>query len=456
VSLIIIDEDRHWLQADTPENKQLREAFLTIDMTEDANLPDRIAAAIKSYPAKVDGIFTLSDNYLVNVARAAELLGLPSSPSSAYEIAYDKGLTRQLHAAPYEHTSVKDEENLHTQLAHGSFRPQYPLIVKPRTRGWNSQFVRKVHDQEELLLAVREICPRYNDGVVIEPYYDGPEVDVNMVMVDGQAAFQEIVDEPPSCGDLSFEISADFLENGMRAPSILPQQEQQSIFDFISKSLLELGFANGVFHVEARISQSSMDFRNENGSFDLAPTSPIASEKVQCHLIEINARPPGLRAQILTQLTYGVDYFAVQILSAVNDKERAKASCQPFNLPHFPQGAQSWSQLIHLPVLSKGTTAGVAGIERLLHQLPDVAPYVFEYQCCFEPGDVLPDPAVHADFFGHCIVSSPRGRWHVVKIADQILKAYRMNGVESTMAFTLRSQESIVHDFTPEHQSVLA
>lgn len=455
VALVIIDEDCHWLQAATPQNEQLREAFLTTDMTEDHELPNRIATAVKNYPARIDGIFTLSDNYLVAVAQAAELLGLPTSPSSAYKIAYDKGLSRPLSAAPHEYANVTSEEALLMLLASESFRPQYPLIVKPRTGGWNSLYVRKVHTQEELLLSVRDICPKYSDGVVIEPYYDGPEVDVNMVISDGRVAFQEIVDEPPSRGDLTNESTADFLENGMRAPSILPDQEQQSIFDSISKTLLRVGFTDGIFHVEARISRSSMELRNEGGSIDLVSTSPTPSENVQTHLIEINARPPGLRAQILTHLTYGIDYFAVKILSAVNDKERMEASCHPFSVPSFPQGAQSWSQLIHLPVLSTGTATGVTGIERFLRQLPGVAPYVLEYQCCFEAGEALPDPAEHVDFFGHCIASSTKSRQHVVEVADELLKEYYKNGVGSTVVPTPYEQRLSALDSACENPKIL-
>ncbi|PVH97995.1 hypothetical protein DM02DRAFT_596654 [Periconia macrospinosa] len=436
VSLIIIDEDKHWLQADTPRNKQLREAFLTIDMRENSTLPDRIAVAVKSYPAQIDGIFTLSDNYLVAVAQAAEKLGLPTCPSSAYEIAFDKGLTRKLHADPSEFATVKCQEDLLGILSRGDFRPQYPLILKPRTGGWNSQYVRKIRNKEDLFLAVQEICPRYVNGVVIEPYYEGPEIDVNIVMSDGKVIFEEIVDEPPSRGDAAGDVSADFLENGMRSPSMLPRKEQQSIFRSVSKDLLALGFTDGVFHVEARFSQSSMELRDENGLIDLVSTSPTPSEEIRCHLIEINARPPGLRAQILSKLTYGIDYFAIRILSAINDKKRVEAACHSFNLPQFPQGAQSWCQLVHLPVLQKGTAAGITAIQGLLAQLPSVAPYVVEYQCCFEPGETLPDPSEYVDVYGHCIVSSTKGRRHVVSMVDAMLRAYYESGAQKTVALS--------------------
>lgn len=430
VALVIIDEECHWLQAATPQNEELREAFLPIDMTEDDDLPTRIARAVENYPIRIDGIFTLSDNYLVAVAQAAELLGLPTSPSSAYETAYDKGLTRQLSTAPHEYATVESEGDLLMIIASEDFRPQYPLIVKPRIGGWNSLYVRKAHNQEQLVLAVREICSKYRSGVVIEPYYEGPEVDVNMVMSDGRVAFQEIVDEPPSRGDLTNESTADFLENGMRVPSILPEEEQHSIFESVAKTLLRVGFTDGIFHVEARISRSSMELRHEGGSIDLVSTSSTPSENVQTHLIEINARPPGLRAQILTQLTYGIDYFAVKILSAVNDKGRMVASCHPFSVPSFPRGAQSWFQLIHLPVLGKGTSAGVAGIKKLLDRFPRFSPYVIEYQCCFEAGEDLPDPEEHVEFFGHCIVSSAKSRQHVVEIADELLAEYFKDDVK--------------------------
>jgi hypothetical protein len=211
----------------------------------------------------------------------------------------------------------------------------------------------------------------------------------------------------------------------------------------VSDILLQLGFTDGVFHVEARVSQSSMEMRDENGIVDLVPTSSTHGEDVRCHLIEINARPPGLRAQILTRLTFGIDYFATRILSAVDDKERMKASCQPFNLPEFPQGAQHWSQLVHLPVLSKGTTDGVAALEKFLHQLPDALPYVVEYQCCFEPGETLPDPAEYADVFGHCIVASTQSRRHAVEIADRILTAYHANGIEQPQAIASPESKSM-------------
>ncbi|CAI6333623.1 unnamed protein product [Periconia digitata] len=433
VSLVIIDEDKHWLQADNTQNNQLREAFLTIDMSEDQSLPYRIANAITTYPATIDGIFTLSDNYLVAVARAAEIVGLPTCPSSAYEAAFDKEITRSLHAASHEYANAKSEDDLASLFTSGKFSPQYPLIVKPRTGGWNSQYVQKARDKEELFLAVRKICPKYKDGVIIEPYYDGPEIDANMVMSDGKVLFQEIVDEPPSEGDLANHTSANFLENGMRAPSILPQKEQQSIFNAISKDLLALGFTDGVFHVEARISRSSMELRSDNGSIDLVPTSPNPSDDVQYHLIEINARPPGLRAQILTQIAYGIDYFAGRILSAINDLERTKAICYPFTLPGFPSGSQSWCQLVHLPVLCKGTAAGVVAIDALLTQLPDVAVHVAEYQCCFEPGEALPDPSEYVDVYGHCVISSTRGRRHVISIADTILEFYHAHGAKTTV-----------------------
>ena len=137
---------------------------------------------------------------------------------------------------------------------------------------------------------------------------------------------------------------ADFAEIGMMVPSTLPPQEQAYICTYISSILNRMGLCNRVFHVEAKLLPLDKDDEDCDNTIDTTENEGTYAGKFQCHTIEINTRRPGARAQLMTKKTFGIDYSAIHLLSALGDHLLLKTMCEPFNVPRFPTGSQCWSQ----------------------------------------------------------------------------------------------------------------
>jgi hypothetical protein len=208
----------------------LREAFISIDLTPDAQLWQRIVRAVSTYPHQVDGIFTPTDTYLVSVARAAQALGLPTNTPEAYSISTDKSLTRQLvDPDSTEYFMVRTEAELETRLA--STQPiAFPVVCKP-SFGRGSEGVFKADSAVELRRVFAkslEACRQHPRAVLVEPYVNGPEVDANLVLRDGRLLYAEVVDDFPSPAELESQSvnGALFIESQAVGPSKLPRDEQ--------------------------------------------------------------------------------------------------------------------------------------------------------------------------------------------------------------------------------------
>lgn len=391
LDLVIISEEGHWLQPETDENTKHREAFISTDMTEDEDVVKRLVAAVKSYPFPIDGIFTLSDNFFVAVARAAESLGLPTSPVSAYETSVDKYRSRILQDEPGKTARVTNLAELDALLQKpDQFSAAFPMIVKP-TKGWSSEGVCKVSKGEDLAVAVEKATARHGSAAVIEPFFEGPEIDVNFVLLDGEILFCEIADEPPCQADASdASVHATFSPEALTLPSALPAHEQETAKTTLRDVLVNLGFRTGVFHVEARMVNSSCEYRDiGDGIIDLLPKATLPLGKPACRLVEINARPPGFRVTLPSKQTYGVDYFAAHLLAAVGDGSRLQMIARPFHhaVPGCPAGSQYWSPLVYLPMPDEGTVHWLEGLspcELLKRRRPDIAEHIvmaMDYLC---------------------------------------------------------------------------
>jgi biotin carboxylase len=162
--------------------------------------------------------------------------------------------------------------------------------------------VSKVHNEEELVQAAARASERHKTSPVqrsdfmIKPYIDGPEIDANVVLVDGEIAFCEVADDFPSLADGTDNKWHDpFQETAMVLPSKLPQAEIQLIRSALHQTLLRQGFRNGIFNCEGRVQYSSMRYENRNGQYDLFESDENTTEekKPRFYLHEINARPSG-------------------------------------------------------------------------------------------------------------------------------------------------------------------
>ncbi|RDA88591.1 hypothetical protein CP532_5899 [Ophiocordyceps camponoti-leonardi (nom. inval.)] len=260
INLVIIDQEGHWLQADTEENRKHREAFVALDLTDDEGLTERLTAAVLDHPEPIDGIFTHNDDFFVVVARVASVLGLPTSPVSALETTSDKYKSRMLQDEPGRTARVSSLAELYTLMGESSFNPVFPLIVKP-TKGWASQCVSKVTNLQDLPLAVHKAIGRHGSPAVIEPFFDGPEVDVNLVLLNGEILFSEVTDEPPCEADADgASVDATFTSETMSIPSALPVDELEVAKKTMRDILVKIGCHTGVFHGEARMVNSTVEY----------------------------------------------------------------------------------------------------------------------------------------------------------------------------------------------------
>ncbi|KAK4225292.1 ATP-grasp domain-containing protein [Podospora fimiseda] len=378
-------------------------------MTEDEGVVDRIVHSIVNYPLPIHGVF-VSDNFFVAVARVAEVLGLPAPPVSAFETSVDKYRSRLLQNVPGQTarvTSVKELETLLASTGRGpaSFTPNFPMIVKP-TKGWSSECVSKVNSLEDLATAVQKATSRHGSAAVIEPFFEGPEIDVNFILVDGEILFSEIADEPPCDGDSKdATVHATFSPEALTLPSALPADEQAIAKSTLRDILVNMGFRTGVFHVEARMVNSTSEYQKvDEGVTDLVVKDQWnhhgsrtgLGSRAECNLVEINARPLGFRVTVPSR--------------------------------HISAGAQYWSRLVYVPAPAAGTvrwSSKLSPCEELKRRRPDLAEHVVLGVDYCVPGDKID---LYTDgartYVAHLLVSSRESRHHAIKLEQEVLKAF--------------------------------
>jgi biotin carboxylase len=306
----------------------------------------------------------------------------------------------------------------------------FPLIVKPCT-GWNSDCVVKVRDLEELRAAVRRASARHadspakNTGVVVEPYVDGPEVDANFVVLDGEVLFCDVTDDFPCSGDLVEGKAANFMETLMDVPSALPQNEQAMMVESLRQSIKRCGFSSGIFHCEARVRNSNAYYkpREDNGILDLHVRSESVTKSPSCYLHEVNARSPGYINCVAALLAYGVDYYAIRLLLALgpSENERIKALAQPFlgGKPQYTLG------IAVLPPTREGIMGSEDAVGEFLEANPDLQEHVVFHQTVKERGEVVQGPdSSELWCVGYVIVASPEGRKACLELAQSVRERF--------------------------------
>lgn len=396
ISLVIIDQTGHWLQDDNGPYAYLREAFIPVNIEVDVSFPQRVIDAVRDYPEPIHGLVTISDVRLAGIAKACEILGLPTSPSDAFLIAGDKARSRMLEPDCNESFSLSTAEEMPAFLDNHRGMPlHFPLIVKP-CLGWNSDCVSKVTNEVELIEAIHKASERHagatapRTAVIVEPYIGGPEVDANFVLLEGEILFFEISDDFPSNADADDATHQDhFQETQILFPTALPEREVAALRDSLHRSILRQGFTSGVFHCEARIRNSRVQYTVQDGILDLEEKTEPPSGEVSVYLLENNARPPGYLETVAVHLNYGVDYYALQLLFSLGSTEsaRIRALAQPFtNGPQFTLSAMIIQQ----------TRAGImktadAG-EEFLRSHPHMRDQIPNFKTQKKGGDVLEGP----------------------------------------------------------------
>lgn len=420
IEIIVLDRPGHWLQDE--KYASLRTAFLPLDMTLDDGLPERIVRLLQYSGIAFDGVTTFSDNYLIATAVAAETLKLPTASHTSLANVVNKFECRKRVTNGSGIFCFTDWADLQQQLEKNTSELAYPLIVKP-SHGGGSQGVTKVNTPSGLPLAIETLVDRFKEKVLLEPYIDGPEIDVNYVLCDGEILFCEISDNLPCAGDDANATASDsFLETGIIFPSALDEEVQNMARSSLHQTLLELGFTTGVFHVEARVCNSGMRYKiGEDDIFDLHHDHSLAKVQPSVFLLEVNARCPGRQALCGVARTYGIDYYTMQLLLAVDEKTRAKALCHSFQ-----GGPQFFCEAVYIPASSGGIYDSDDLYEDLCERLPDLAAAIIEYHCLFQKGDMVPAPeSGKLRWIATFLVRSTEARSCVRKLAQRLKEEIR-------------------------------
>jgi biotin carboxylase len=460
VKVVVLSSGSWWATGSSDHGYQgwdhLREAFVSIDLTPDAQLWQRIVQAVRSYRHPIDGIFTPTDTYLVSVARAAQALGLFTNGPQAYATSTDKSLTRKLlDPDSTKCFAVLSLSELDIGLA--SAEPvSFPVVCKP-SFGRGSEGVFKAGNAAELRHVVAKsleaCCGPHPNGVLVEPYVDGPEVDANLVLRDGRLLYAEVVDDFPSPAELdSHAQSANgalFIETQAVAPSRLPREEQDAIIAKMMEVIRLQGFHTGVFHCEARVRNSRMEYVLAPGTSipDLQPrrAAPGAAmlgdaEQPAVFLHEVNARVPGTMSSAASLVARGIDFWGLQVLCAVGDWERYEAFTKP-----FPFSDECMNHVVLTNVVLH------VSLRLVQHTFPGLSPGELNRQ--FVDGDRDPMRELarrHPEIMQHVVrhntivksrqayggrqdewlwgafvvLCSPRGRRQVLDVADRLMTAY--------------------------------
>ncbi|KAK2873489.1 hypothetical protein FQN49_002326 [Arthroderma sp. PD_2] len=425
--VVAIGNSGHWLEKDTTQNTEIREEYIQLDMTADPGLPDRIATTVRSYHHQIDGIVTVTDYLLASVAEAAQLLDLPTLPPAAYGKAVDKYATR-LETSPDSCVLVSNHDYISRLSKPGAHLPSGPpWIVKP-CHGFASTGIIKVASEEGLVPAVEKVSsntgyskaglPRkdqpWQTNVLVEEYCDGPEVDCDFVLWDGEILFYAVHDNFPCTGDDIDDGSANFKETQSVFPTTLPASEQLALRDYLHQSILRLGFRSGIFHTEARVRHSSHEYRKGDVPLDLRPRPTTPSQEPSVFLIEINARPPGSLESIASAASHGIDFYALQILIALGDEFRIRALANPYQT------------CVHVALAA--IEAGKSGIvmsddpwQDLRQKNPVLMSHVIYNMMNFRKGDEVGDPNLDTTLFlSGFILYSSKSRAEVLDMCTQV------------------------------------
>ncbi|KAI2625889.1 glutathione synthetase ATP-binding domain-like protein [Hypoxylon sp. NC1633] len=426
IDLVIIEKPGCWIER--AEFSHWYEALLPAG-TWWSNPPgddmaDHIVAMIRSYGKKVDGIVAFLEPFLVTVSRVAQQLGLPHQPAESYKIATDKyklgifeGRRPFSGSTADEALSFASRENL-----------SYPLILKPRL-GLNSEGVVRVDDAAGIEPAVEMIQKTFFKSFTMEKYCDGPEVDVNVILLDGEVLFCEISDDFPKPGDAQDTTvpgsQRNFLETYLVHPSALPSRELEMLQIAISATIRRLGFSSGIMHVEARVDRSSVEYRSVHGILDLQPSTKVAVPGPPTPwVLEINPRPPGLTASRIIESVYGIDYFGVALAVALDDKDRARALSRP-----FLNGAQYTGVMVLIGAEFAEDCEGIFDsddvCEELLARRPDLARNINRYGCLAKRGQKIPHPSSGANTFLAYFNIFSKSRKEALEIATVVRQEVR-------------------------------
>lgn len=208
---------------------------------------DAVLAAAEVYMP--DGIMTLAtDMPMRGVAKASDKLHLHSISYENAVKATDKYdmikafKERNLPSPWYFVVDTLEELKAHENDV------TFPCIIKP-TDNAGSHGVAKVYSFQDLTenYEYAHSCSRHGK-VIVEEYLDGPEVSVEVMVVNGEVNILQITDK------ITTE-APHFVEMGHTQPSSLPDDVQKEICNVTVAACKAIGIDKGPAHVEMKVTK---------------------------------------------------------------------------------------------------------------------------------------------------------------------------------------------------------
>ncbi len=260
--------------------------WITADLKDYQACLDQVKQFMSDNPTvKIDGALTFWDECILLTSKIVDAFGWVGIPFAVSDRIKNKYVFRD--ACQTEGISAPCHVLIHqeTDLDQVDKKLEYPLVIKP-IYGACSAFVVRVENQAELQAAYATIKKNINNfwlapewknlEVQAEEYIDGQEVDIDILLQDGQCTYIAIIDNKETNEPY-------FVETGWSSPSRLSAPEQRALEAMALSTLDKLGVKNGCVHFEAKI-----------GSQGAVP-------------IEVNLRMGGGEVYIYSKLVWGVD-----------------------------------------------------------------------------------------------------------------------------------------------------
>lgn len=208
---------------------------------------DAVLAAAEDYLP--DGIMTLAtDMPMRGVAKTSDKLHLHSINYATSLKATDKSLMIKAFKKSDVPSPWYFDIASYEELKALDGKIDFPCIIKP-TDNAGSHGVAKVNNFKELLdnYEYAHSCSRHGD-VIVEEYLEGPEVSVEVMVVNGKVNILQITDK------ITTE-APHFVEMGHTQASRLPVATQEAIRKVAAMACLAIGIDKGPAHVEMKVTK---------------------------------------------------------------------------------------------------------------------------------------------------------------------------------------------------------
>jgi biotin carboxylase len=286
---------------------------------------------------KIDGVFSIYENYILPTAQVAKALGLPGLPVESAKACTDKELMRNLFSKAPEQISpdftvVKSKEDL-IGFAESH---KFPLILKPANLV-KSLLVTKANDLEELLkqydLAMAQIdtiykkySPNREPKMLVEEFIEGKIYSVDaFIDEEGNVSVLDQVVDYQTGHDIGYN---DNFHYSRLLPSELSQEKISALRHAAKIGCESLGMKSSPAHVEIIFSRDGP------------------------RIVEIGARNGGYRER-MHDLANGIDILGNALQLSLGKKPFIKAtkneSCVVLEL--FPYHGGIFSEISHLTEL---------------------------------------------------------------------------------------------------------